>query len=94
MSVAGDEPGGYPADLVRAAARFLGTAAPGTRVVARYRIDTGFTDALGELVSRDDLTCVIRTRRGEVTVRVADVVAAKQVPPPPPRRPASGQGSA
>ena len=24
MSVAGDEPGGYPADLVRAAARFLG----------------------------------------------------------------------
>jgi hypothetical protein len=29
---------------------------------------------------------MIATRRGPVTVRLDDVVAAKPVPPPPPRR--------
>jgi hypothetical protein len=56
-------------------------------VVARYRIEGGFTDALGYLRSRDADSCVIETRRrGPVTVRFAEVVAAKQVPEPPPRR--------
>jgi hypothetical protein len=67
-------------------AEFLRTVPPGTRVVARYRIESGFTDALGYLRSRDTDSCVIRTRRGLVTVPLADVVAAKQVPEPPARR--------
>ncbi|NKX53740.1 putative acetyltransferase [Arthrobacter mobilis] len=59
---------------------------PGTRVVVRYRIEGGFTDALGELVHAGPADCVVRTRRGDVTVPLAQVVAAKQVPPAPPRR--------
>ena len=70
-------------------AQFLATAAAGTRVVARYRIPGGFTDALGYLLSCDGRVCVIATRRGEVTVALAAVVAAKQVPEPPVRRPSS-----
>jgi hypothetical protein len=61
--------------------------APGTRVVVRYRIEGGFTDALGELVQAGPADCVVRTRRGEVSVPLEQVVAAKQVPPAPPRRP-------
>jgi len=74
-------------------ATFLATAAIGQRVVARYRIPGGFTDALGYLRSREDgLSCVIETRRGQVTVNLADVVAAKAVPEPPARRaPRTGQ---
>ena len=70
-----------------ASGEFLRSATPGTRVVARYRIEGGFTDALGYLRSVDSESCVIQTRRhGMVTVRFADVVAAKQVPEPPARR--------
>ncbi|MET0967432.1 MAG: ferrous iron transport protein A [Nakamurella sp.] len=68
-------------------ATFLATVALDRRVVARYRIPGGFTDALGYLRRRDSMTCVIETRRGEVTVTLADVVAAKAVPEPPARRP-------
>jgi hypothetical protein len=68
-------------------ATFLATVAIGCRVVARYRIPGGFTDALGYLQDRDSLSCVIETRRGQVTVPLADVVAAKAVPEPPVRRP-------
>jgi len=68
-----------PADVLR-------TAPPGARVVSRYRITGGFTDALGYLRSCNDSACVVDTRRGEVTVPLSDVVAAKQVPEPPPRR--------
>src|SRR3954453_20857305 len=64
------------------------TLAPGTRVVVRYRIEGGFTDALGELVEAVPAGCVVRTRRGEVSIPMEQVVAAKQVPPPPARRPA------
>jgi hypothetical protein len=53
----------------------------GTRVVVRYRIEGGFTDALGPLVDRDDTTCTVDTRRGRVVVPLAAVVAAKPVPP-------------
>lgn len=43
------------------------------------------TDAVGPLPSADD-RCVIETRRGLVTISLADVHLAKEVPPPPIRR--------
>lgn len=58
----------------------------GTRVVVRYRIDGGTTDALGGLTARDALSCTVATRSGDVVVALADIQLAKPVPPPPPRR--------
>ncbi|GAA4543989.1 putative acetyltransferase [Amycolatopsis samaneae] len=58
----------------------------GTRVVVRYRIEGGFTDALGTLLARDATTCTVDTKRGPVVVPLDAVVAAKPVPPPPERR--------
>lgn len=62
----------------------------GTRVVVRHRLhgeQHGATDALGELVAVDAVSCTVATRRGEVVIALADIVAAKPVPPPPaPRR--------
>ncbi len=69
---------------------FLATAEPGTRVVVRYRIEGGFTDALGELIARDDDACTVRTRRSDDVIPFRLVVAAKQVPPAPPRRTPTG----
>lgn len=75
--------------------QFLSAAPLGTRVVVRYRIDEGLTDALGELLARSGGDCTIRTRRDDVVIPLALVVAAKEVPPPPPRRtsrsPVTGQ---
>ncbi|TDT82637.1 hypothetical protein DFO47_102571 [Arthrobacter sp. AG258] len=71
-----------------APARFLTAAAPGTRVVVRYRIDGGLTDALGHLLACDAGSCTIRTRRADVVIPLERVVAAKEVPPAPRRRPA------
>ena len=68
---------------------FLSQVDIGTRVVVRYRIEGGLSDALGVLSSRTSTHCVIDTRRGLTTVDLADVVLAKQVPPPPQRRSAS-----
>lgn len=65
---------------------FLAAAEPGTRVVVRYRIGDGLTDALGELVARTGDECTVRTRHSDVVIPLPLVVAAKQVPPPPPRR--------
>lgn len=66
---------------------------PGVRVVLRYRIDRaasphgeGMTDALGEIVSTDEESVTVATRRGPDRVPRALVIAAKRVPPPPPRR--------
>ena len=71
---------------------FLREVGLGARVVVRTRIDGGFTDALGVLVSRTQTQCVVETKRGSVTVALAEVVAAKRVPPPPaPRRPITHQ---
>ncbi len=81
--------GRYPAAMTTAAALYLRSAPTGSRVVARYRIPGGFTDALGYLRSCDESACDIDTRRGTVTVALADVVAAKQVPEPPVRRSSS-----
>jgi len=59
----------------------------GTRVVIRYRRpEGGFADALGDLISADDESAVVVTRRGPVRVAAADAVVGKPVPPPPPRR--------
>ena len=69
-------------------AGFLAAAAPGTRVVVRYRIDGGFTDALGHLVMCDAGSVTVRTRQADVVIPLGEVVAAKEVPPAPePRRP-------
>ena len=62
------------------------TLTVGMRVVLRHRIDGGLTDALGPLVSADDTTLVVQTRRGLVSVARGDVVAAKEVPPAAVRR--------
>ena len=74
-----------------AAAHFVSRTALGTRIVVRTRIEGGVTDAVGYLRSVDDTECTVETKRGLVTLALADVVAAKQVPPPPapraPRRP-------
>jgi hypothetical protein len=67
-------------------AGFLAAAAPGTRVVVRYRLEQGFTDALGHLVSCASGACTVRTRQADVVIPLADVVAAKEVPPAPARR--------
>ena len=59
----------------------------GHRVVIRHRLPDGSaSDALGELLAADEGGLVVATRRGSVTVRRGDVLAAKAVPPPPPRR--------
>jgi hypothetical protein len=55
-------------------------------VVVRYRIDGGFTDALGDLLECGESECTVRTRTSDVGIPLERVVAAKQVPPAPPRR--------
>jgi len=66
----------------------------GTRVVVRYRIEGGFTDALGDLAARDDVSCTIETRRGPVVVMFDAVALAKPVPPPPVRKSGGGPPAA
>ncbi|HSP52490.1 MAG TPA: hypothetical protein VLO00_06310, partial [Cryobacterium sp.] len=74
-----------------AAAQFVSSTTLGTRIVVRTRIEGGVTDAVGYLRSVTDTECAVETKRGLVTLALADIVAAKQVPPPPapraPRRP-------
>ncbi len=79
--------------MAPAPADFLASAALGTRVVARYRIPGGFTDALGYLRSCDGKVCVVETRKSMVTIILENVVAAKAVPEPPARRPARFDGA-
>ena len=62
--------------------------APGCRVVVRYLLPSGqATDALGELLSADEITVVVDGKRGIERIPRAAVIAAKEVPPPPPPRP-------
>ena len=58
----------------------------GERVVVRYRVPGGYSDALGELVRVDAGGLEVSTRRGAVMVPAADIVLGKHVPPPPTRR--------
>lgn len=64
----------------------------GTRVVLRYEIDRestphgeSMTDALGTILSTEETEIWVMTRRGQVCVPRASVIAAKEVPPPPSR---------
>ena len=61
----------------------------GGRVSVRYRLpegaEAGATDAVGPLVQRDDDTLLIETRKGPVTVRRSEVIAARNVPARPVR---------
>lgn len=69
---------------------FLREVSEGTRVVIRYRLHNepeGATDALGYVSAKSATQIVIATVRGLVTIDLADVIAAKEVPPPPARRP-------
>lgn len=69
---------------------FLRAVSEGTRVVIRYRLHNepeGATDALGYVSAKSATQIVIATVRGLVTIDLADVIAAKEVPPPPARRP-------
>ena len=60
---------------------------PGVRVVVRRRLPDGSaTDVVGTLLATRPDVVVVATARGEVSVDVADVVAAKTVPPRPARR--------
>ncbi|ACQ79387.1 hypothetical protein Bcav_1127 [Beutenbergia cavernae DSM 12333] len=76
----------------RADVAFRGHAV-GERVVVRYRLPEPdgagrtLTDALGEITSITRDAVVVATRRGDVRVPTAAVVALKRVPPPPARRP-------
>lgn len=49
--------------------------------MVRYRIDRGFTDALGYLVAFDHGDVTVRTTKSDVIIAVSLVVAAKEVPP-------------
>lgn len=55
----------------------------GRRVVVRHLIEGGdrATDALGELVARDETAVTVRTRTQTVRIELEQVVAAKEVPP-------------
>ncbi|MGO4246934.1 hypothetical protein AB4Y87_06925 [Paenarthrobacter sp. RAF54_2] len=66
--------------------QFLLKAQPGIRVVVRYRIQDGLTDALGYLLITTESSCTVRTRTSDVEIPLALVIAAKEVPPPPSRR--------
>jgi hypothetical protein len=72
--------------MTRPPTELLASLPLGTRVVVRYRIESGLTDALGNLTARDSVTCTVAGRKGDVVVPLSAVTAAKPVPPPPPRR--------
>ncbi|WP_027286774.1 hypothetical protein [Ruania albidiflava] len=55
----------------------------GERVVVRYRVEGGYSDALGELTRVDADGVEVSTRRGPVAVPAEDIVLGKHVPPPP-----------
>jgi len=58
----------------------------GQRVTVRYRIEGGFSDALGYIRRIDSTGMDIETKRGLVTVPAKLITIGKRVPPPPPRR--------
>lgn len=68
----------------------------GVRVVVRRRVaEGGLSDVLGDLLATGPDGVRIRTRRGDVSVRAADIVVGRTVPPPPAprsRRGARGAG--
>ena len=82
--------------MTSAAREFLATVPLETRVVVRFALRNdaqAASDALGTLTARTGTSVTVQTRRGAVTVALADVIAAKKVPPPPAPRPRSTVGS-
>jgi hypothetical protein len=77
----------------------LGRGDVGQRVVVRRFVEIRddrplFTDVVGDLATWDDESITVVTRRGPVTVPIADIVAGKPIPPPAPRRaPRPGTGT-
>jgi hypothetical protein len=71
------------------AVAFLRGAPMGTRVVVRHHLSDpsgpSATDVLGYLSAIDDTHCVVASARGLVTIELAAVIAAKEIPPPPVR---------
>lgn len=63
--------------------QLIASAPLGTRMTVRRRSGDGFTDALGYLRECTETECVIETRRGLVSVALAEVTAVRLVPPPP-----------
>lgn len=59
----------------------------GERVTVRYRVEGGFSDALGYIRRIDTTGMDVETRRGLVTVPAHLITIGKRVPPPPERRP-------
>lgn len=59
----------------------------GQRVTVRYRVDGGFSDALGYIRRIDSSGLDVETKRGVVTVPAELITIGKRVPPPPPPRP-------
>ncbi len=56
----------------------------GRRVVIRRRLpDQHLTDVVGVLRALGEMDLIVATDKGEVTIRYADIVAAKEVPPRP-----------
>lgn len=82
------DPGADSRDVGR---HLLGPHVVGTRVVVRrvLRGQTGpsggpaLTDVLGVCTAWGDGRCVVRTDRGDVEIRLADIVSGKPVPPRP-----------
>ena len=65
----------------------VGPEQVGERVVLRRRAPGGrYVDLLGELLSWADGVARVRTRAGETTVPIDQVIAGRPVPPPPTRR--------
>lgn len=99
-----DDPAGVPHEDHRVRAGWAPFLQVGTRVVVRYAIDReasphgeSMSDALGTILDADEATVQVMTRRGEMRIPRALVIAAKEVPPPPVRRlraaPEPGPGS-
>lgn len=75
------------------ATRFWHEWEVGQRVTVRYRIEGGFSDALGYIRRIDSTGMDVDTRRGLITVPAERITIGKLVPPPPkPRTRRRGAG--
>jgi hypothetical protein len=54
----------------------------GAKVVVRRKVDGGFSDVVGLLVSRDENQVTVHGRRGQITVAADKIALSKLVPPP------------
>ena len=66
--------------------RIFAVDLPDDAATGRLAADLALVLGLGDVVALDEHAVVVRTRRGDVTVALTDVVAVRVVPPAPPRR--------